>query len=275
MLTAPPREDLKAAIAVACRAQFPREACGFIVSTRGGKDMTVVPCQNVSATPLEHFRIRPSDFQAVEDRGGNIELVWHSHPNAKAEATLADKTCVEQHGIPFLIYALPADLWDFYAPTGWKADLIGRPFVFGVLDCYTLVRDYYASIGIEIPDFYREDNFWEPLKEIVRDGKPVQLRTLLPGKVIGPPLNLYVDNYEKAGFVRVGKLAPNDVILMRLQHYAINHAGIYLGEGMMLHHPPKSISNKIPFRLGTSSFYVRTAEMYFRHKTLLGKYPEV
>lgn len=276
MLNAPPREDIKAQIAAISRNAFPNEACGFVVSSRGGKHMEVVPCYNASATPLEHFRIRPEDFRAVEDGGGEIELVWHSHPNGRAEATLADKTSVERFGIPYLIYVLPADLWDFYAPTGWKADLIGRPFVHGILDCYTFCRDYYATIGIEIPDFHREDNWWEPLKEIVQPGGGLrQIRTAEPGRIIAPPLNLYMENFEKAGFVRVGKLAKHDAVLMRLQHHAVNHAGIYVGEGFLMHHPAKGVSCKIPFRLGTSAFYVRTAEVFLRHKSLLAEFPAV
>lgn len=57
--------------------------------------------------------------------------------------------------------------------------LTGRKFAHGVTDCYTLFRDAYHLAGMDMPDFHREDNWWNKGK------------------------NLYLDNLEATGFYRV------------------------------------------------------------------------
>ena len=44
-------------------------------------------------------------------------------------------------------------------------------------------------------------------------------------------------HYAEAGFYPVhGELEEGDVIIMQVRAYEPNHAAIYLGEGLMLHH---------------------------------------
>lgn len=78
-----------------------------------------------------------------------------------------------------------------------------------MLDCYSIVRDWYARArGIELPDFEREDGWWEGDQE------------------------LYLDHFAEAGFrplTDAEQLQPGDVILMQVQSKRTNHAGIYLG----------------------------------------------
>ena len=37
--------------------------------------------------------------------------------------------------------------------------LIGRQWQYGVFDCYSIVRDYYALLGIKLPDYERPESF--------------------------------------------------------------------------------------------------------------------
>lgn len=55
--------------------------------------------------------------------------------------------------------------------------LLGRQFVHGVTDCYSLFRDAYHLTGINLPDFERHDDWWRHGEE------------------------LYLDNMESNGFV--------------------------------------------------------------------------
>ena len=36
--------------------------------------------------------------------------------------------------------------------------LIGRQWNYGVFDCYSIVRDYYALLGIQLPNYQRPDD---------------------------------------------------------------------------------------------------------------------
>jgi cell wall-associated NlpC family hydrolase len=109
-------------------------------------------------------------------------------------------------------------------PCGYSAPLIGREFVHGIQDCFTLIADWYErERGIILPNFHRDDNWW------------------LNGE------NLYLDNYEKAGFraVDVGSNPePGDVFLMQVRSRVPNHAGIYIGNGMFIHHLYRQLSRR-------------------------------
>ena len=93
-----------------------------------------------------------------------------------------------------------------------------------MLDCYTLVQDWYRRVAkIELPDFEREDGFWTRGE------------------------HLYRDNLAAAGFevVQTAEPWPGDGLLMRIDSREVdNHAAVYLGEGMMLHHLYGQLSRK-------------------------------
>lgn len=104
-------------------------------------------------------------------------------------------------------------------PEGYEAPLVGRMFHHGVLDCYTLVRDWYKrELAVELPDFDRSDEWWN-------DGTS----------------SLYLDNFEKAGCVRTdgSELQRGDILLIQIRskNNTPNHAAVYIGDGKILHHP--------------------------------------
>jgi len=108
-------------------------------------------------------------------------------------------------------------------PSGYQAPLIGRSFVYGVLDCYTLVLDYYQrELGITLPYYVRDDAYgwWERGQ------------------------NLYAERFAEAGFMAVNTPQPGDVILMQVQSDVANHAAVYLGDGVILHHLVKQLSRR-------------------------------
>lgn len=95
--------------------------------------------------------------------------------------------------------------------------LLGKPFVFGKQDCYTIVREFYLdNYNIELPDFARPNQFWDH------------------------GLNLYIDNVEYCGFEFVDerpvRYLPGDISLAAIQSKVANHAMIHLGDGNILHH---------------------------------------
>lgn len=125
--------------------------------------------------------------------------------------------------------SVPGFQWASITPSGWTAPLIGREFHHGVLDCYTLVKDWYAiNRGITLIDGDRPDDWW------------------LKGQ------NLYLERYESAGFRRVplsddkrpDELAEGDMLLMQICSPVPNHAAVWLGDGTILHHLAGRLSSR-------------------------------
>jgi proteasome lid subunit RPN8/RPN11 len=195
------------------------EACGLIVVRKGRQKY--LPCRNLSRNGRDTFILSPEDYAAAEDEGEIVAIV-HSHPYDSPEPSQADRIACERSGLPWLIVNHPIGHYTVTVPSGYRAPLIGREFVHGVVDCYTLVRDYYnETLQTELPDFTRNENWWN-------EGQ-----------------NLYVENFASAGFVVVSD-APraHDVLLMQVRAPVINHAAVYLGDEMILHHMHGRLSSR-------------------------------
>jgi proteasome lid subunit RPN8/RPN11 len=250
-------ESIKGAIEAHAIAEYPREAVGLVVRSAGGDEY--VPCQNKAVTPSEHFVLSPQDYASAEDLGEIVALV-HSHPGALARPSMADRTMCERSGIATWVIAsvgvqadgsVGVEDWCEFGPSGYVAPLIGREFSHGALDCYGLIRDWYRlERGVELPDFERPDGWWD-------DGRS----------------SLYLDNFGTAGFSVVGQDAvpqPGDVLLMQIRskNGVPNHAGIYLGDGIMLHHMYGRLSGRVVWG-GMWAHSLRTVLRYAGEQTCL------
>ena len=91
-----------------------------------------------------------------------------------------------------------------------------------------------------LPDFERHDEWW------------------LQGK------NLYEENFEKCGFKPIlrDELRTGDLIFMKVMSPVSNHAAIYLGDGMMLHH----IQSRLSTRDMYGGFWLENTTRYLRHE---------
>ncbi|KAF1016170.1 MAG: hypothetical protein GAK31_01659 [Stenotrophomonas maltophilia] len=133
-------------------AEYPRECCGLIVATAAGE--AYVRCSNAAAKPEDQFHLPAEDYAAADDLGEVLAVV-HSHPNASAAASDADRVMCEASGLPWHIVSVGQALGEDPAchdvqtiqPCGYLAPLEGRQFARGILDCYSLVRDFYARAG--------------------------------------------------------------------------------------------------------------------------------
>ncbi|CAN7418409.1 C40 family peptidase [Pseudomonas sp. LjRoot277] len=192
------------------RAEYPRESVGLVVSVRGKP--SYVLCRNQSEEP-DHFILHPEDYVAAEDLG-DIVAVVHSHPDAGPEPSLHDIASHAVGRMAWWIVGLKdgAATWQ-EMPAAGEMPLEGRVFVHGVIDCYTLIRDYYRQErGVTLMDFYRKDDWWH-------SGE-----------------NLYVENFTKAGFVEVDTPSNGDVILMAIGSPTPCHGAIWLDGDVLLHH---------------------------------------
>lgn len=210
--------------------EYPRESCGLILICRGREKYQ--PCRN-TASGETHFMIDAEEYAAAEEQGEIVGLV-HSHPNAPAQPSEADKVACEASGLVWYIVRVDrvgdvpqAGEIVTLEPCGYRAPLVGRQFYHGVLDCYTLIRDWYQeTLNIALPDFKRHDDWWN-------DGQS----------------DIYTEGYPQAGFVKIpAGEAPQigDVIFMQIRsnNGVPNHAGVYIGDGQILHHLHGRLSSR-------------------------------
>lgn len=257
----------------------PKEACGFVVRDRRGKRklVRVHHSENRASKPEAFFRI--TDYAEIEENY-HVLAIWHSHVNARPEPSGADRTLAEKCGLPVLIVSVPGGGMGLYEPEGWRAPLLNREFVHGVHDCWSVIRDALRwpdmrewagadrEFRLELPDFERPDDWWHPLRRFP-DGR--EERSDDPaGEIIGPPLNVYLQNVDEAGFVKMPEGTPAqlwDVILIQVRSENPNHGALYVGDGMMLHHLQDRRSELRPY-LADRGAYARHTYGIYRHRSL-------
>lgn len=230
-------DGIKQQIVDHAAADFPRECCGLVVIVKGKQRYH--PCRN-TAIGTDQFAIHPEDFANAEE-AGDIVAVTHSHPNGSPKPSQGDLVGCEASNLPWFIYAHPAGTWEELYPNGYKAPYVGRQWAHGVLDCYAIIRDWYANErGLFLPDFSRHDDWW------------------LTGG------NLYEENFEKCGFRTISRdeLSSGDLIFMQIGSKVPNHAAIYLGDGIILHH----LHNRLSTRDVFGGYWLKNTTRYLRHE---------
>lgn len=221
----------------------PRECCGLAIVERG--KLRYVPCRNLygPGAEVDAFAIDSADYAAAEERG-EIVAVVHSHVGVPPVPSMADRVSMNLSTVPWLIVNTPSGEWSLNHPDGYKAPLIGRPFVHGVLDCYSLVRDYYReNCGIDLPDIHRDDRWWDKGQ------------------------TLYLDHFEAAGFVQIAErdLREHDGILMMSGSKTPNHAAVYIGGNVIVQH----VMGRLSSRDVWGGYWRKCATHFLRHRSLL------
>lgn len=216
-----------------------RECCGLVTVPKG--KMAYRRCRNIARDDND-FQIHPEDYVAFSSEG--IIGIVHSHLKGSPEPSMMDLQFCEQTQLPWFIVALPTGAVKTVYPTGWKAPLIGRPFVHNVFDCFSLVRDWYALQGISVLDFDREENWWD---------KGYNLLT--------------PENFAKAGFdiVTDGTLKHGDGVIMQNGTVDIpNHVGVILDGDILLHHSGGRLSCRQPY----GGYWQKVTRWVVRHRSL-------
>lgn len=206
--------------AVAC---YPEESCGLIVGPPGQE--VYVACRNIAENPREDFHIDAQDQLAA---GSALVAVVHSHPDKLARPSAADMRSQIATGLVWGIIALNAQ--DVAEPVWWgdfclEQPLVGRSFVHGVNDCYSLIRAYYwQERRVMLPEFPRDAQWWHEGGDIYRDG------------------------FGQAGFIVIKpeEARPQDVFLGQVRSRVPNHGGIMLAGGLALHHLDGRLSRREP-----------------------------
>lgn len=221
------------------------------------KDGLYQPCRNVSPSPEDSFIISSEETRLLLD-----DAVAYVHSECYTDDDINRGDGVESGGLS------KSDMehqWAMGIPLGvlkvldgvtsgpyWYgdslpvADLLGRPFVNGIWDCYASIRDVFRCDGfgiisevyhtksIILPDYPRNYEWWGS-----QDAN---------GKALPATENLYMDNFEAAGFrsIDISELRKGDVFLAQIGSDVTNHGGIYCGDGEIYHHLRRRLSRREP-----------------------------
>lgn len=206
------------------RDVYPEECCGLIV------DGAYYRKSNTSDDPKNSFKIDKAEMMSARKTG--LDAIVHSHPDGLAAPSAADMSAQIENQVPWLLLTTDGEFASepfMFGDSAPIPDLMKRTFRHGVTDCYSLVRDYYRlNFNITLKEFPRDWSWWNK------------------------GLKMYADGFETTGFFKVGRTDLNvgDMFLANIRSKTPNHAGIYVGDEMVLHHLTGAfaVENRLPKR---------------------------
>lgn len=171
--------------------------------------------------------------------------IVHSHVTQDTKPSKVDLACMKKDTTPWIIYSVVLDHFELHIPSNIIPDYIGRDYIYGVQDCYSLIQDYYKQeYSIDIPNHPGQD----PL-----DGS------------FG--VGLY-RQFSDFGFIEIpmSDLRKGDCIIMCSgKKGEPGHAAVYLEGNIILHHPAHRLSSRDIF----GGYWLKNTWKCVRHKELI------
>ena len=199
---------------------YPQEACGLVI------DKTFIPMPNISTEPIEHFMMEEGTYLTYED---HIDCILHSHTfipttgdartPSLADMKLAKSTTLPQ-GIIHTDGEIVSDILYFNTKNPPRLDK--RPYISGVFDCFTIVRDFYIQEFDYFIDILPRPANWEEWDS-----------------------TYMLSNLDNQGLTKLANgasLKLGDVIVFRIGANVPNHVGVYLGNDTFIHHLNRRLS---------------------------------
>ncbi len=220
------------------KQEDPKECCGLLLNIKGKE--RYFPCRNLAMTDHQCFIIDPEDYVKADNTGEIISVI-HSHPITPPIPSQADKVSCEKSNLPWHIVNPKTEKWGYLEPCGYKAPLLGRQWVWGITDCWALVRDWYKEEkNIELKDWERpttlEDFLHNPLFETC--ATTTGFRELEPNE----------------------KLENGDVLLMSILHPTLNHVALFF-DGDVIHH----LTDRLSCRESYSEWLLKCTGKRYRY----------
>lgn len=214
--------EIRHAIRLHAQSEYPDEAVGCIV------DNSYVELVNEADEPEISF--------ARSDYPADAQAIIHSHTRDHSTApSRADMESQQATALPWGIIAtdgINCSEIQWFGDQVPVPSLLGRKFVSGFTDCWGLVRDVYRTqFGILLQNIPRDENWYkdEPPHEKALD-------------LLGP------DRIIETGFRIISMKAarPGDVLLGSIRSTVVNHCGLVLPDGLILHHTDGRLSRREP-----------------------------
>ena len=206
------------------KEEKPKEAVGLLLNIKGKE--RYFPCRNLCMNDHQCFILDPEDYARC-DNLGDIVGIFHSHPIDPPTPSQADKVSCEKSGLPWYIVNPETEQWAYLEPNGYKAPILGRQWVWGITDCWSLVRDWYKeNKNIELRDWTRPTT---------------------PEEFLENPM--FESCAWRTGFRQLREdemLIDGDLLFMSIMGKGLNHVAIFI-EGDVLHHLTDRLSCREPY----------------------------
>lgn len=211
-------------------AEYPKEMCGVVV------EGNFIQLENTSNNPEDSFKFDVIQYLQYS----SCDAIIHSHtqkPRRNYRHDLRTPSIVDRRkqiesNKPWGILATDGitALAPIWLPRTYSQEYIGRPFIWFIHDCYTLVQDYYFfEFGIELMDHALEFDY----------GNGFRIEN-----------NIFDKYIADAGFYdrpfKPGELKKGDLVLLTHLGVDQSHLGIFTGESI-LHQD--SLSVEIPLSM--------------------------
>jgi hypothetical protein len=160
------------------------------------------------------------------------------------ELTIEERTELNNSKLLFVTVGSSKNISEVFIPNEYFEDAKyeGRPFLHGLFDCYTLIRDYYKKeFNIFLPTNIQRNWEWWSQGE-----------------------NLYVENAKYFSFEEVSDIKKHDVLIMKIGSPVPNHGAIYLGNNKILHH----IAGRFSTVQTLTNSYKQKISVIYRNKIL-------
>ena len=224
-------------------------------------DGTWEELENRHRAPQGAFSLSTEDTARLMSRPPLVLL--HSHCHGSAEVSDADSLCQRASGWTWGIVAVTVNEYgevyhvatpEYFGPLAPRPPLEGRTYLWGVRDCFTLLRDYYAEQGITLGDVLR-----------------IRTPAIYPASHWA---HRYFDHWIKQlGFKEVARheRLPGDAVTMQVEGaMQANHCAIYMGEGKYMQQFTKRTSGI--FQTDHEDRYLeRTSARFYRLKAANAK----